>query len=171
MDANTVTVDVVPDLQPPTPPVPTKDGYVEDTNAKFDVKKAKFEYVKEMAGISIDNARWKNRRRMAWICLWAMIVYVVLIMFLVPSSKVTAMAEVSAWFMMATASIIGTYIGTSTWAYISGRKQGMGNGMYNGNQGGYSAYDEFEPQQHVTGNRVSSTTTYDMRKSDYYSEK
>lgn len=62
--------------------------------------------------------RWTNRRRMAWLSLIAMILITVLILFteLVEVERLNVLKEVITWFYFSCASIIGAYMGFTTWA-------------------------------------------------------
>jgi len=64
--------------------------------------------------------RWKNRRRMAWISLISMILvtYAILFTNLCPESKLAIVGEVITWYYFASASVIGAYMGLTTWAHI-----------------------------------------------------
>lgn len=61
--------------------------------------------------------RWKNRRRMAWTCLIAILV-VTLLMFFAPVEveRLKVISEAITWFYFASASIIGAYMGFTTWS-------------------------------------------------------
>jgi Ni,Fe-hydrogenase I cytochrome b subunit len=74
--------------------------------------------------IALDKARWKNRRRMAWISLISMLIVTGLILFtdIVPESRLTILTEVITWFYFSCASIIGMYMGATTWANIKGNR-------------------------------------------------
>jgi hypothetical protein len=85
----------------------------------FNVEKAKFEYTKDRVAMELDNERWKNRRRMAWLAMWAMVLATLAMFTVVPETKIEKLDEIVSWFMMAMASIVGTYIGTATWAQVS----------------------------------------------------
>ena len=103
-------------------PNPTEQAYAsftEDKTRVFDVQKAKFDYAKEKVALSLDNERWKNRRWMAWIALWSIIIATGAMFTVVPESRIEALDTVIVWFMMGMVSIVGTYIGTSTWANVS----------------------------------------------------
>jgi uncharacterized membrane protein len=56
-----------------------------------------------------------NRRRMAWVALIAMIVTALLLMFVVPSDRITLLEEILAMYFIALGSIVGAYVGISTW--------------------------------------------------------
>lgn len=62
--------------------------------------------------------RWKNRRRMAWVSLISMIVVTFFILFTdaISVEKLKIVGEVITWFYFAMASIIGAYMGFTTWA-------------------------------------------------------
>lgn len=136
----------------PTQPAPAEDAaikvdadryarYAEDADAQFDVKRAKFEYTKERASIELDRARWRNRRWMAWISLAAMLAATYALFFTVSETRLKDLGDVISWFYMAMASVIGTYLGTTTWAYVSTkgkarRGMGMGNNPWSDYDGG-----------------------------------
>lgn len=118
--------------QEATPPATKAEDKIfkqfdEDTTAVYDVKAAKFEYVQKRAEVQLDKERWRNRRWMAWIALGSMIGMAAAVLFVVPETKLDKLDEIIAWFMMAMASIIGTYLGTTTWAYVSTAKAARGN--------------------------------------------
>ena len=60
--------------------------------------------------------RWKNRRRMAWTALISMIITTILILFVVPEPRLALLAEPIIWFYFSMASVIGAYMGFTTWA-------------------------------------------------------
>ena len=61
--------------------------------------------------------RWKNRRRMAWTSLIAMIVVTMMLLFApIPDSRLKILADPLTWFFFSMASIIGAYMGFTTWA-------------------------------------------------------
>ena len=62
--------------------------------------------------------RWKNRRRMAWTSLISMTLVTYLILFtnLCPPDRLTILSEVITWYYFASASVIGAYMGFTTWA-------------------------------------------------------
>ena len=68
--------------------------------------------------------RWQNRRRMAWLSLASILVITVLILFtkIVPESRLTILGDVITWFYFSMASVIGMYMGATTFASIKGIK-------------------------------------------------
>ena len=70
----------------------------------------------EKNGIGNTKLRWKNRRRMAWTALVSMIVVTALILFVVPEPRLALLSEPITWFFFSMASVIGAYMGFTTWA-------------------------------------------------------
>tara|TARA_Y100000310_G_C20271345_1_gene618176 strand:+ start:215 stop:448 length:234 start_codon:yes stop_codon:yes gene_type:complete len=60
--------------------------------------------------------RWKNRRRMAWLAMISIIVVTGLAFFVLPMERLDKLADVITWFYLSMASIVGAYMGLSTWA-------------------------------------------------------
>lgn len=109
-----------------------------------DVHRAKFEYTKEKTALSLENERWKNRRWMAWICLWSVLIVTGLMMFLVPESRIASLDEVVVWFYVSMASIIGVYIGSATMSDIKsfvGNRRGAMSAA-SSTETPYDAYDQ-----------------------------
>lgn len=61
-------------------------------------------------------ARWKNRRKMAWISILMMVGMTISLFFYVPEAKLDKLQDVISWAYMSFASIIGAYMGLSTYA-------------------------------------------------------
>jgi hypothetical protein len=62
--------------------------------------------------------RWKNRRRMAWLSLLAMFTMTYFVFFTdyVDIERMRVLKEVVTWFYFACISIVGAYMGFTTWA-------------------------------------------------------
>ena len=61
--------------------------------------------------------RWKNRRKMAWTSLITIVFVMMMLLFgPIPESRITALSEPITWFFFSMASIIGAYMGFTTWA-------------------------------------------------------
>jgi hypothetical protein len=69
--------------------------------------------------VEIERSKWKSRRQMAWVSLFSMIIVTGLCMFLVPIEKMKVIEEMISWFFIAMASVIGAYMGFTTWSSIS----------------------------------------------------
>jgi len=74
--------------------------------------------------IALNKKRWQNRRRMAWLSLFSMILFTFLILFTdkVSIERLNVLKEVITWFYFSCASIIGMYMGATTWASIKSRE-------------------------------------------------
>ncbi len=61
--------------------------------------------------------RWKNRRRMAWTSLIGML-FITLCLFFAPidNERLKIISEPITWYYFASASVIGAYMGFTTWA-------------------------------------------------------
>ena len=80
---------------------------------------------KEINGndMALKKKRWENRRRMAWVSLISMILVTMLILFteIVKIERLNVLTEVITWFYFSCASVIGMYMGATTWASIKGK--------------------------------------------------
>jgi hypothetical protein len=70
--------------------------------------------------------RWKNRRRMAWICMMAAIGYPVLVLF----TESRELGEIATPFYMFVSAVVGAYIGFATWEDNSRRRRPDYNRRY-----------------------------------------
>jgi hypothetical protein len=93
-----------------------EDEYLEGDTYNIDMSKEKIS--DKDAGV-----RWDNRRRMAWISLVSMIIITLLMMFVVDTSKLDSLEVVITWFYMGCVSVIGSYIGFTTYASIKGVRE------------------------------------------------
>jgi len=61
--------------------------------------------------------RWKNRRRMAWISLLSILIVTAILLFIpISIERVKALSNTIEWFYFSMASIIGAYMGFTTWS-------------------------------------------------------
>ena len=56
-----------------------------------------------------------NRRRQAWLAMWAMVGVTILLMFAVPESKIKLITDILPFFYITMASVVGAYHGFSAW--------------------------------------------------------
>jgi cytochrome bd-type quinol oxidase subunit 2 len=56
-----------------------------------------------------------NRRRMAWVSLFAMIASAIAVMFFVPESRLNQLDGLLEIYWVALGSVVGAYVGISTW--------------------------------------------------------
>lgn len=69
----------------------------------------------------LNKSKWKNRRQMAWLSLFALIGQVIALLLIitftdVPVEKMKVLIEMLSWPSLAFASVIGAYMGFTTWA-------------------------------------------------------
>lgn len=62
--------------------------------------------------------RWKNRRRMAYMSLFAIFAVMGLLFFVVPSPRIDSVSTAVEWFFIVMGTIISTYIGSSTYSDV-----------------------------------------------------
>jgi len=68
-------------------------------------------------GKKLERVKWKNRRRMAWVALVAMLCLMCILLFgSISVERIAALKEPITWFFFSMASIIGAYMGFTTWA-------------------------------------------------------
>jgi len=77
--------------------------------------------------IKLDKIKWENRRRMAWVSLFAIIAQTLLLIFLpnslLSNEKIVVMKEPLTWAYWCEASVILAYMGFTTWAYINDKNK------------------------------------------------
>lgn len=65
--------------------------------------------------LEIYEQRAKNRRRMAWVSLVAMIITAGALMFLVPDERLAKLDGVLELYWIALGGVVGAYVGISAW--------------------------------------------------------
>lgn len=70
----------------------------------------------------LSNDRWRNRRRMAWVALWAIMIVTYFALFSVPVERLNVLKEVITWFYFVMGSVVGAYVGFATLDDIQTRK-------------------------------------------------
>lgn len=69
--------------------------------------------------IDAEKLRWANRRRMAWMSLISMILFTaILIFYPIPKDRLEIIKEFIIWYYFTGATVIGAYMGATTWAYL-----------------------------------------------------
>lgn len=83
------------------------DGIIEDDEV---------EDMKKIEEIERDNRKQAAQRRMAWVAIWSMIVFtIVLFSPLVSDNRVNALADLLGLFYIAQAGVVGAFMGVSAW--------------------------------------------------------
>ena len=66
--------------------------------------------------IERDNRKQAAQRRMAWVAIWSMIIFtIVLFSPLVSDARVNALADLLGLFYIAQAGVVGAFMGVSAW--------------------------------------------------------
>ncbi|MHA1700684.1 MAG: hypothetical protein ACTSWK_00280 [Promethearchaeota archaeon] len=92
-----------------------------DTRIKDDevIEECSHDRQKRFLDIELEKRKWKNRRKMAWISLVAMIIVTLILLFApIPESRLKILSEPIIWFYFSMTSVIGIYMGATTWASI-----------------------------------------------------
>jgi len=70
----------------------------------------------------IERAKWKGRRKMGWASLISMIAMTfMLVLGPFDVARIEALADPLMWFYLAMTSVIGAYMGVTTWASIKSK--------------------------------------------------
>ena len=71
----------------------------------------------EFLDIELEKRKWQNRRRMAWTSLIAMNIVTIILLFApIPDARLKVISEPLIWSYFAFTSVIGAYMGFTTWA-------------------------------------------------------
>ncbi|MFW9871618.1 MAG: hypothetical protein ACFFG0_00835 [Candidatus Thorarchaeota archaeon] len=67
--------------------------------------------------IELEKRKWKNRRKMAWTSLISMNIITLILLFApISDARLKVIAEPLTWSYLAFTSVIGAYMGFTTWA-------------------------------------------------------
>jgi len=61
-----------------------------------------------------DADRWRNRRKMAWICLWAGVSFPVLLFAATLAGEADPLVAIAVPYLLFVSSVVGAYIGFAT---------------------------------------------------------
>jgi hypothetical protein len=107
----------------------TENNETPDTNIKKndnnDSENENIEITQEeiTKNVEIERMKWKTRRKMAWLALIAEVaVTIALFVAPIPENRLTILSEPITWFYFSMTSVIGFYMGATTWAYLGGKK-------------------------------------------------
>ena len=74
------------------------------------------EDMEKIQEIERDNKKQSAQRRMAWVAIWSMIVFtVVLFSPIISDQRVQALADLLGLFYIAQAGVVGAFMGVSAW--------------------------------------------------------
>lgn len=87
-----------------------------DVNRDGEVSDDELYDMEKIETIERDNRKQSAQRRMAWVAIWSMIVFtLVLFSPLVSDARVNALADLLGLFYIAQAGIVGAFMGVSAW--------------------------------------------------------
>jgi hypothetical protein len=67
--------------------------------------------------MELERRKWRGRRRMAGIALAAIITVMFILLFApIPETRLKLLSDPITWFFFSMASVIGAYMGFTTWA-------------------------------------------------------
>lgn len=102
--------------------VPKKKDTVDEFDDSDDEPKPSI-VVKENISDKDNTDRWRNRRAMAWISLISILVMTLMLFFIVDVDKVEKLENIAIWIGMSLTSIIGFYMGATTYVDVKGFKK------------------------------------------------
>lgn len=74
------------------------------------------EDMQKIEEIERDNRKQAAQRRMAWVAIWSMIVFTIILFSpLVSDARVNALADLLGLFYIAQAGVVGAFMGVSAW--------------------------------------------------------
>ena len=72
--------------------------------------------VEKLAEVERQDRKQQAQRRMAWVAMWSMVVFtVVLFSPVISDSRVSALADLLGLFYIAQAGVVGAFMGMSAW--------------------------------------------------------
>ena len=87
-----------------------------DLDGDGEVSDGELTDMEKIEEIERDNRKQSAQRRMAWVAIWSMIIFtVVLFSPLVSDARVNALADLLGLFYIAQAGIVGAFMGVSAW--------------------------------------------------------
>ena len=87
-----------------------------DVNGDGEVSDDELTDMEKIEEIERDNRKQAAQRRMAWVAIWSMIIFtIVLFSPLVSDARVNALADLLGLFYIAQAGVVGAFMGVSAW--------------------------------------------------------
>ena len=87
-----------------------------DVNRDGEVSDDELSDMEKIEEIERDNRKQAAQRRMAWVAIWSMIIFtIVLFSPLVSDARVNALADLLGLFYIAQAGVVGAFMGVSAW--------------------------------------------------------
>lgn len=87
-----------------------------DVDGDGEVSDDELKDMEKIETIERDNRKQSAQRRMAWVAIWSMIVFTIILFSpMVSDSRVNALADLLGLFYIAQAGIVGAFMGVSAW--------------------------------------------------------
>lgn len=87
-----------------------------DINRDGEISEDELVEMKTIEEIERDNRKQSAQRRMAWVSIWSMIAFTIILFSpLVSNERVNALADLLGLFYVAQAGIVGAFMGVSAW--------------------------------------------------------
>jgi predicted nucleic acid-binding Zn ribbon protein len=87
-----------------------------DINRDGDISEDELSEMEKIQEIERDNRKQSAQRRMAWVAIWSMIVFTILLFSpIISNERVSALADLLGLFYIAQAGIVGAFMGVSAW--------------------------------------------------------
>ena len=87
-----------------------------DVNRDGEISEDELNEMKTIEEIERDNRKQSAQRRMAWVSIWSMIVFTIILFSpIVSNERVNALADLLGLFYVAQAGIVGAFMGVSAW--------------------------------------------------------
>ena len=97
---------------------------IPDDNVKFainkedvDMQRSKNELTIKKEDSELERNKWRGRRKMGWVALTSILAVTALLLFApISEERLKILSEPITWFYFSMASVIGAYMGFTTWA-------------------------------------------------------
>ena len=87
-----------------------------DINRDGEISEDELSEMKTIEEIERDNRKQSAQRRMAWVSIWSMIAFTIILFSpVVSNERVNALADLLGLFYVAQAGIVGAFMGVSAW--------------------------------------------------------
>lgn len=87
-----------------------------DVDGDGKIEQDDIDAVKAIEEIDRMNRRQMSQRKMAWVAMWSMILFTLLLFSpLIPESRVNALSDLLGLFYIAQAGVVGAFLGVTAW--------------------------------------------------------
>lgn len=87
-----------------------------DVNRDGEVSDDELSDMEKIEEIERDNRKQAAQRRMAWVAIWSMIIFTIILFSpIISDARVNALADLLGLFYIAQAGVVGAFMGVSAW--------------------------------------------------------